>query len=180
MSAVGAAARGTRIRVAGLAGQGRLAGARVRGPVPAPRSAAVLLASEGRAYNAASIALAAEIAAEAGGAVQVLSLARVHGVTMGLPNPGLMPTRAEWREQEEHVRRAVTKLKRRGLVVHGQVLGTRKPAARICKLAEEVGAVAIVMGADQPRARLVGSMLWSQEPQAVARRAKIPVHLMIE
>ena len=41
------------------------------------------------------------------------------------------------------------KLRRRGLRAEGQVLGTRKPAQRICALAGELGAGAIVMGADR-------------------------------
>ena len=70
--------------------------------------------------------------------------------------------------------------KRRGLEAQGQVLGTRNPAKRICALAAEVGAGTIVMGADAPRVRMIASMMWTQEPQAVARRAKVAVHLITE
>jgi nucleotide-binding universal stress UspA family protein len=59
------------------------------------------------------------------------------------------------------------------------VLGTRKPARRICALAGEIGAGAIVMGADRSRGWLLGGMMWSQEPQGVERRATIPVHLAV-
>ncbi len=180
MSALGAAARRTRHRARGIAGDGRLAGARVRGPVVAPLSAGVLLASEGRKFSAASIALAAELAAEADSGVQVLSMARVHGVAFGLPNPGLLPTKAEWDEQRAIVQRAVKALRRRGLEAEGQVLGTRTPAKRICALADETGAQLIVMGADPARNRLIAGMIWSQEPQLVERKAKIPVHLVVD
>ncbi|WP_249012341.1 universal stress protein [Conexibacter sp. DBS9H8] len=179
MSALGQAARRTRQRAIRLgAGDGRLAGARVRGPIPADRRAEVLLASEGRPFSAASIVLAAELAAGGEGGVLVLSMARVHGVALGLPNPGLMPTKAEWEEQRDIVARAVKRLRRQGVEAEGQVLGTRNPAKRICALAEEVGAGAIVMGADPNVNRLVGPMLWSQEPQQVKRRAAVPVHLV--
>ena len=156
---------------------GRLAGVRVKGTVPEQRAAAVLLASEGRPFTAASITLAAELAGHADGTVQVLSVARVHGVAFGLQHSGLMPTKDEWDAQRDIVGKAVAKLRRGGLKAEGQVLGTRKPAQRICALADEVGAGAIVMGADRPKPRLIGSMIWSQEPQAVARKAAVPVHL---
>jgi nucleotide-binding universal stress UspA family protein len=160
---------------------GRVGGVRVKGsPIPSTRTAAVLLASEGREFTAQSIALAAELAAAADGTAQVLSIARVHGVSFGLPNPGLMPTKAEWDAQRDIVKRAVAKLRRKGLRAEGQVLGTRKPASRICAFADELGAGTIVMSADPPRGWLVGGMMWSQEPHAVKRRAKIPVHLAID
>jgi nucleotide-binding universal stress UspA family protein len=160
---------------------GRLAGVKVRGtPLPEDRTAAVVLASEGRPFTAASIALAAEMAKAGDGTVLVMAVARIHGVAFGLQTPGLMPTKAEWDEQRDGIQRAVAKLQRRGVKAEGQVFGTRKPAQRICALAEEVGAAAIVMGADRPRPRLIGSMMWSQEPQHVERRAKIPVHLALD
>jgi len=162
----------------GQAVRGRLGGAKVRGtPVAPGRSAAVLLASEGREFSAASIELAADLAREAAGSVLVLSIARVHGVAFGLQTPGLMPSKAEWDEQHAYVKSAVGVLKRRGVQAEGQVLGTRKPSQRICALADELGAGAIVMGADPARSRLIAGMMWTQEPQAVRRRARVPVHL---
>ncbi len=140
----------------------------------------VLLASEGRDFSAASIALAAELAGGAGGEVHVLAIARVHGVSFGLPNPGLLPNRAEWDAQRDAVARAAAKLRRRGINAGGQVLGTRAATKRICAAAEALGCEAIVMGADPGRSRVVGDMIWSQEPQRVQRRAKVPVHLAIE
>ncbi|HWF56467.1 MAG TPA: universal stress protein [Solirubrobacteraceae bacterium] len=159
---------------------GRLAGVKVKGAPVSPRRAAVLLASEGRAFTAETIGRAADLARAGDGSVLVLSIARVHGVSFGLPNPGLMPTKAEWDAQRDIVNHAVTKLRRRGLRAEGQVLGTRKPSQRICALADELGAGVIVMGADPSRGWLIGGMIWSQEPHAVARRAKVPVHLAID
>jgi nucleotide-binding universal stress UspA family protein len=160
---------------------GTIAGVKVKGtPIPKARTASVLLASEGRGFTAESIALAADLARDEDGTVLVLSIARVHGVAFGLQAPGLMPTKAEWDEQGDIVRRAVAKLRRRRLEVEGQVLGTRKPAQRICAMAYELGAAAIVMGADQSRSRVIASMMWTQEPQHVERLAKVPVHLVID
>ena len=160
---------------------GEIAGVKVKGtPVPKDRTASVLLASEGRGFTADTIARAADLARAADGTVLVLSIARVHGVAFGLQTPGLVPTKAEWDEQGEIVRHAVARLRRRGLRAEGQVLGTRKPAQRICAMARELCAGEIVMGADRSRVRLIGSMMWSQEPQHVERRAKVPVHLVID
>jgi nucleotide-binding universal stress UspA family protein len=128
----------------------------------------VLLASEGREFTAASIALAADLARAERRHVLVLSIARVHGVAFGLQTPGLMPTKAEWDEQREIVSARWRSCAARR-AAEGQVLGTRKPAQRICALADELGAGAIVMGADRSRPRLIGSMMWSQEPQHVER-----------
>ena len=36
------------------------------------------------------------------------------------------------------------------------------------------------MGADPDRNRVVGDFFWSQEPQRVRRKAKIPVFLVVE
>lgn len=162
---------------------------RARGKIAVPQDAAragsrsgpaVLLASEGRDFSAESIALAAQLAGGAGGEVHVLAIARVHGVSFGLPNPGLLPNHAEWDAQREAVARAVARLRRRGINAGGQVLGTRAATKRICAAAQELGCEAIVMGADPSRSRVLGDMLWSQEPQRVQRRAKVPVHLSIE
>lgn len=160
---------------------GRIGGVSVKGsPVPRSRTASVLLASEGRAFTDAAIAHAADLARAADGTIQVLSIARVHGVAFGLQAPGLRPSKAEWDEQRAIVGNAVKRLRRRGLQAEGQVLGTRKPAQRICAVAQELGSGAIVMGADRSRGWLIGGMMWSQEPQAVERRSKVPVHLAID
>jgi hypothetical protein len=36
------------------------------------------------------------------------------------------------------------------------------------------------MGGDPPRNRLVANMLWSQEPYRVRRKAKVPVHIVVQ
>jgi len=138
----------------------------------------VLLASEGRAIPAAAVERAAELAREAGARVHVFSVARVWGTSLGLPNPGLLPTRREWEEQRGVVSDAVTQLKRRGVEAEGHVLATRKATKRIVGEAERLGCSAIVMAADPPRNRLLADLMWSQEPYRVKRRAKVPVHLV--
>jgi len=135
----------------------------------------VLLASEGRAIPKRAV----DYAARFGAPVHVFSIARVWGTSLGLPNPGLLPTRREWDEQRKLVTTAVKALRKRGIEADGHVLGTRKATKRIGGEAERLGCDAIVMAADPLRGRLLADFLWSQEPYRVRRRAKIPVYLVL-
>jgi nucleotide-binding universal stress UspA family protein len=150
--------------------------------VPEPGSVAVdrvLLASEGRPLSPAALDLAARLAQQGGGKVHVFSVARVWGTSLGLPNPGLMPTKKEWDVQREVVGAAVEALKRRGIDATGQVLATRKATKRIMSEAARLDCGAIVMGADPPRNRFVADLMWSQEPYRVRRKSAIPVYLAV-
>jgi len=140
----------------------------------------ILLASEGRPFSDAVIARASALALGSGANVHVLSIARVHGVAFGLPNPGLLPTKREWDEQRESVRRTVARLRRKGIEADGHVVGTRNATKRIVAEAASEGCDVIVMAADPDRNRLIGDMIWSQEPQRVRRRARVPVILVRE
>jgi nucleotide-binding universal stress UspA family protein len=156
--------------------------ARVRGkseppaePEPFER---ILLASEGRPFTDAAIDQVVELARPASASVRVFSIARVHGVAFGMQTPGLLPTKKEWDEQREIVGRAVKRLERKGIDADGHVVGTRKSTKRILQEAVLAGCDAIVMAADPDRNRVVGDFLWTQEPQRVRRKAKIPVFLV--
>lgn len=140
----------------------------------AARVRRVLLASEGRRIPAAAI----EAAAALSDRVHVFTVVRVWGTSLGLPNPGLLPTKPEWDEQREVIRDAVAALTRHGVEATGHVLATRKPTKRIVGEAERLGCEAIVMAADPPRNRLVADLMWSQEPYRVRRRASMPVYLV--
>ena len=112
--------------------------------------------------------------------MDIITIARVHGTAFGFPSPGLLPTKREWQAQRDLVADAVKALKRRDIEAAGEVVGTRKAAARICQQAEFVSADVIVMAADPPRNRFAGDFLWSQEPYRVRRRSKVPVYLVVE
>jgi nucleotide-binding universal stress UspA family protein len=140
----------------------------------------VLLASEGREIPGRAVDFAARLAQQGGGAVHVFSIARVWGTSLGLPNPGLMPSKGEWDAQRDRVATAVKALKRKGIKAEGHVLATRKATKRIVSEAERLGCEVIVMGGDPPRNRLVGDFIWSQEPYRVRRRADRPVYVVTE
>jgi nucleotide-binding universal stress UspA family protein len=138
----------------------------------------ILLASEGRAISDAAIARVIELARPARASVRVFSIARVHGVAFGMPNPGLLPTKKEWRDQREIVAKAIRRLERKGIEAEGHVVGTRNAAKSILKEAATHDCEAIVMAADSDRNRIVGNSMWTQEPQRVKRKARIPVFLV--
>ena len=140
----------------------------------------ILLASEGRPISDAAVDRVTELARESGASAHVFSIARVHGVAFGMQTPGLLPSRDEWAEQREIVANAIKRLKRRGVRAQGHVLGTRKATKKILEEAAKEGCDAIVMAADRDRNRFVGDLLWSQEPQRVRRRAKVPVFLVVD
>ncbi len=139
-----------------------------------------MVASEGRAIPRDVLARVLELTADQGAEVHVLSIARVHGVSFGLPNPGLLPTKREWDEQRDMVGKTVAYLKRKGIKADGHVIGTRHPTKRICQEAASCACEAIVMAADRDRNRVIGDFIWEQEPQRVRRRAKVPVFLVQE
>ena len=140
----------------------------------------VLLASEGRSITPAAIELAARLVRRSGGTVHVFCVVRVWGTGLGLPNPGLMPTKGEWDAQRAVVTEAVETLERQGVEAKGHVLATRKATKRIVGEAARLGCGAIVMAADAGRNRLLADLMWSQEPQRVRRRAQVPVYLVTE
>jgi hypothetical protein len=137
----------------------------------------VLLASEGRPFPRPALDAAVSLA-EDGGHVHVFAIVRVWGTSLGLPNPGLLPSKREWDTHREIVTDAVEALRRRGVEADGRVVATRKATKRILGEAERLGCESIVMAADPPRNRLVADLMWSQEPYRVRRRAKVPVHLV--
>jgi nucleotide-binding universal stress UspA family protein len=138
----------------------------------------ILVASEGRAIPPAVIEFAARLAAPRKAPVDVFSIARIHGSAYGFPSPGLLPNKREWQEQRDLVAAAVKALRKRGLQADGEVVGTRKPTARICQQATQLGCDVIVMAADPPRNRVVADFLWTQEPYRVRRKARVPVYLV--
>jgi len=160
-----------------------LLGGRRRSAPPDPSSVTatrVLLASEGREIPQRAVDFAAGVARRSDAPVQVFSVARIWGTSLGLPMPGLLPTKREWDEQRERVTKVVKSLKRQGIHASGHVLATRKATKRIVAEAERLGCDVIVMAADPPRNRLLEDLMWSQEPQRVRRRAKVPVYLVQE
>ncbi len=140
----------------------------------------MLLATEGRPISRAAVVRAAELAKADGAPVHIFAVARVYGVAFGLPSPWLRPNHTEWQEQRDIVATAIQQLEQRGVQADGNILGTRKATKRIVGEAERLGCTAIVMTGDPPRNRFVADLFWSQEPYRVARKARVPVHVVVD
>lgn len=139
----------------------------------------ILLATEGRPIPDAAIDRVVELARPLDASVRVFSIARIHGSAFGMQSPGLLPTKKEWADQRKIVDRTIKRLERKGIEADGHVVGTRKSTRRILQEAEFAGCDAIVMAADPDRGRVAGDFMWTQEPQRVRRKAKIPVFLVL-
>jgi nucleotide-binding universal stress UspA family protein len=95
--------------------------------------AAVLLATAGEPFSKEAIRRARELAA--GEPIAVLAILKVYGSALGLPNPGLLPTRKEREQQFAVVQRAIADLERRGGSADGQIAATRSAGRTIVKVA---------------------------------------------
>ena len=78
--------------------------------------AAVLVATNGLPVPASALARARALSE--GAPVAVVTIARIYGSSLGLPNPGLMPTKKEMAEQRTIVERAIerSRAERSGVV----------------------------------------------------------------
>jgi len=139
----------------------------------------ILLASEGRPIGTEAIALAARLARRCGASLHIISIARVWGTAFGFPNPGLMPTRAEWKTQRQLVADAREAVQAYGIDASCEVRSTRNASKIIVREAKRRGADVIIMTADAPRNRLAESLDWAAAPYRVRRRAVVPVYLLI-
>jgi K+-sensing histidine kinase KdpD len=99
----------------------------------------------------------AALARSGGGAVAVVTIARIYGSSMGLPNPGLMPTRKEMEAQKAQVEKALRLIEKGGSQAWGQVAASRKPAKTVAQVAKARGVrqVIVVRNAQTKRWREV-------------------------
>ena len=142
--------------------------------------ASVLLASEGRRIPPAAVEFAARLARKAGAPVHVFFTARVWGSAFGLPHPGLLPSKREWKLYREYASEAVDRLQRRGIEATGQVVSSRNAGKRILSEVQRRRPEAIVMAAPPPRHWFIADFIWDQEPYRVRRQAEPPVYLVVE
>jgi hypothetical protein len=117
------------------------------------QSSAVLIATVGVPIPPTVLRRAMELGG--GRPVAVISIARIYGSSMGLPNPGLLPTKKEMDEQRALVAAAIDRLEQSGIEAWGQVAATRRYAKAIAHAAQArgVGRV-LVVTAKAPRWRL--------------------------
>jgi hypothetical protein len=114
-------------------GQARARFRRARWDKQPTQSSAVLIATVGIPIPPTVIRHA--VALSAGRPVAVVSIARIYGSSLGLPNPGLLPTRKEMEEQRALVTTAIDSLERSGVEAWGQVAATRRFTRAIARAA---------------------------------------------
>ena len=122
---------------------GRLLPSRRRWDAQPTDPVAVLIATTGEPVPHAAVDRAVALAG--GQPVAVVSLARIYGSALGLPNPGLLPTQRELGDQRDRVGRALAALERAGLAASGQVAATRRPGRTIAKVARARGARYVIL-----------------------------------
>jgi hypothetical protein len=101
------------------------------------QSAAVLIATVGVPIPPSVVRAAVQMGG--GAPVAIISIARIYGSSLGLPNPGLMPTKKEMDDQRTLVTKAVNRLERSGVEAWGQVAATRRYAKTIAQAARARG-----------------------------------------
>jgi hypothetical protein len=118
-------------------------------PTPARAAlpaAGVLLASTGGPFSDEAIAEAARLAGSlAGNRIRVITIARIHGSSLGLQHPGLMPNKKEKDAAQALVTRAIKALQKAGAKADGEVVITRSPARSFTRAARASGASHVVL-----------------------------------
>lgn len=103
-----------------------------------------MLASDGRQdFSAEAVKQAIELAEAR--PVAVVTIAKIYGTRLGLPHPGLLPTRQELAERQGWVEGAIRKLRAAGVAADGQIAATRRPAKKLAEVARLRGAARIVI-----------------------------------
>jgi hypothetical protein len=128
--------------------------------------AEVLVATIGISIPPAVIRQARQLSG--GRPVAILTIARVYGSSLGLPNPGLMPSKREMAAQRTLVADAIARLERSGVEAWGQVATTRRYARTIIQAARAHGVTRVlVVSPEVPRWR---SLLEGDTASDVRRR----------
>jgi hypothetical protein len=108
--------------------------------------------------------------------VHVVSIARIWGTSLGLPNPGLYPDRIEIEEQRRIVDTATAAVQSRGFEVKARILSARNPAKAIAVYAESIRATAVVLGDPAHDAKRWEHLLKGHDARDLVRKTAIPVH----
>ena len=136
-----------------------------------------MLASTGSPIDRSVIDRTVQVVSELGGdrpvQVIVLSVARIWGTSLGLPNPGLYPNKHEWADVRSIAEAAAAELRRRGVDAKTKAVASRHAGKAVARWAEFFKCSAIVVGA--PEMKAWDRWLHGDEPRNVGRKTRIPV-----
>ena len=115
---------------------------RRRGDAPpaSPRDVVLVLRPDAAASPESLAAVRAT-----GGSVTVVLPLKIHGYALGLPNPGLLPTAAERAAADAAIGATVTRLRRAGVDVDGQIVVTRHAHRAIARIVRRRGATRVLL-----------------------------------
>lgn len=105
-----------------------------------PRDIVVVLRPDAPASDALFKAARA-----AGGTATVVVPLKIHGYSLGMPNPGLMPTARESAAANAGVTKAVDRLRRAGVDVDGQIVVSRHADRALTRIVRLRGATRVLM-----------------------------------
>lgn len=133
----------------------------------------VLIATNGLPVPASALTRARALGE--GAPVSVVTIARIYGSSLGLPNPGLMPTKKEMTEQRTIVERALSALERKGVESWGQVAASRRPAKTIAEVATARGAkhVLVIRPEQRPLRKMVEGDLASEVARKLGSKVSV-------
>jgi hypothetical protein len=118
----------------------RLGRRRGDAPPDSPRDVVVVLRPDAAASDELFGA-----ARDASGTVTVVLPLKIHGYTLGLPNPGLMPTARELADADAAIKETVRRLRRAGMDVDGQIVVTRHAHRAIVRIVRRRGATRVLL-----------------------------------
>ena len=135
--------------------------ARRRGDAQPTDPVRLVLLSPGQAFRPEALARAIEVAN--GARIAVVVVAKIHGTSLGFPNPGLMPNAKEKAAATERVEDALRQIRRSGGKGDGQVAITRSAAKVGAKVARLRQASVVVVDEGERatwRRALEGDVSW--------------------
>jgi len=127
-----------------------------------------------------AIELARELQAEGEEtpAMHVVSIAKIYGTKLGIPNPGLYPNKVEMEEQRDIVDTAARALERHGFSVTTRIMPSRHASKHIGLRASWIAASAVVIGDPYHAAPAWERVVKGDEARAVRKHTNVPVHLV--
>jgi hypothetical protein len=114
-----------------------------------------------------------EAARTAGGTVTVVRPLKIHGYSLGMPNPGLMPTAREYAAANNGITDTVDRLRRAGIDVDGQIVVTRHAHRAITRIVRRRGATRVLL--EMSTASPLRRFLEGDLDRRLARRLEPPV-----
>jgi K+-sensing histidine kinase KdpD len=120
---------------------------------------------------------AVELATPEHAKITVLGIAWVYGTSLGLPHPGLQPTRLEWEEVRANVEEAARILRAKGFEVRVALARSRNAPKLIARWVNAKNFHAVVVPDPQRsgwRLRIEGDLT-----REIGRRCRVPVHAVL-